>query len=121
VFIFVPYSHYDEPKTLSYFMQPVCLLNADGGHWRIFKWNGISVGPVQKVPTEHHISGYGANLIKGDPTLVRSQILFILHHSKSLSVQVNSTALLIDFVLLAIRTPSRLSQIGDHRSARQAL
>jgi transposase len=32
VFIFVPYSHYDEPKTLSYFMQPVCLLNADGGH-----------------------------------------------------------------------------------------
>jgi hypothetical protein len=31
VFIFVPYSHYDEPKTLSYFMQPVCLLNADGG------------------------------------------------------------------------------------------
>jgi hypothetical protein len=31
VFIFVPYSHYDEPKTLSYFMQPICLLNADGG------------------------------------------------------------------------------------------
>jgi hypothetical protein len=34
VFIFVPYSHYDEPKTLSYFMQPVCLLNADGGQAR---------------------------------------------------------------------------------------
>jgi hypothetical protein len=33
VFIFVPYSHYDEPKTLSYFMQPVCLLNADGGQF----------------------------------------------------------------------------------------
>jgi hypothetical protein len=32
VFIFVPYSHYDEPKTLSYFTRPVCLLNADGGH-----------------------------------------------------------------------------------------
>jgi hypothetical protein len=29
-FICVPYSHYDEPKTLSYFMRPICLLNADG-------------------------------------------------------------------------------------------
>ena len=29
-FIFVPYSHYDEPKTLSYFMKPVWLLNAYG-------------------------------------------------------------------------------------------
>jgi hypothetical protein len=32
-FIFVPYSHCDETKTLTYFMQPVCLLNADGGQW----------------------------------------------------------------------------------------
>ena len=29
-FIFVPYSHYDEPKTLSYFMQLICLTNDDG-------------------------------------------------------------------------------------------
>jgi hypothetical protein len=32
VFIFAPYSHYDEPKTLSYFTKPICLLNADRGH-----------------------------------------------------------------------------------------
>ena len=29
-FIFVPYSHYNAPKTLSYFMQTICLLNGDG-------------------------------------------------------------------------------------------
>ena len=26
-------SHYDEPKTLSYFTKPACLLNADGGQY----------------------------------------------------------------------------------------
>ena len=39
-FIFVPYSHYDEPKTLTYFTKPICLLNADGGqlmHTSAFK------------------------------------------------------------------------------------
>ena len=30
-FIFDTYSHYNEPKTLSYFMQPVCLMNSDWG------------------------------------------------------------------------------------------
>jgi hypothetical protein len=35
------YSHYDEPKTLSYFMQPVCLLNADGG--QMISYNMIIV------------------------------------------------------------------------------
>ena len=30
VLIFAPYNHYDEPKTLSYFMHSICLLNADG-------------------------------------------------------------------------------------------
>ena len=29
-FIFVPYSHNDEHKTLTYFMGLICLLNADG-------------------------------------------------------------------------------------------
>ena len=34
-FIFVPYSHYDEPKTLSYFTKPAWLLNADGGQGEV--------------------------------------------------------------------------------------
>ena len=32
-FISVPYSHCNETKTLTYFMQPICLLNADGGQF----------------------------------------------------------------------------------------
>ena len=40
-FIFVPYSHYDEPKTLTYFMRPACLLNADGGHFIIVVYSGF--------------------------------------------------------------------------------
>jgi hypothetical protein len=46
VFIFVPYSHYDEPKTLSYFMQPVCLLNADGGHHQRYHESLNNVTPA---------------------------------------------------------------------------
>jgi hypothetical protein len=39
-FIFVPYSHYAEPKTLAYFMRPICLLNAEGGHIASFEPDG---------------------------------------------------------------------------------
>ncbi|MEM6891686.1 MAG: hypothetical protein AAF636_26725, partial [Pseudomonadota bacterium] len=35
--IFVPYSHYDETKTLRYPTTSICLMNADGeqGHYRV--------------------------------------------------------------------------------------
>jgi hypothetical protein len=50
VFIFVPYSHYDEPKTLSYFTRPVCLLNADGGQWETkFVFADIDVPTLGKA------------------------------------------------------------------------
>jgi len=31
--IFVPYSHYDETKTLLYPTNSICLMKADGGQW----------------------------------------------------------------------------------------
>jgi DNA repair protein RadC len=57
VFIFVPYSHYDEPKTLSYFMQPVCLLNADGGHPREIVKIALEVGAAGLIIAHNHPSG----------------------------------------------------------------
>jgi hypothetical protein len=56
-FIFVPYSHCNETKTITYFMQPVCLLNADGGQYRA---NEIHIMVENGFPTALGLRGLDA-------------------------------------------------------------